>query len=485
LVLASRLRWAQYRLVVQKWDETIGVVAKKDLDSEQYNELEEVVLRSNALDQEILSMLQRWPPVFHLGMLPSCSCSTLRVDDHAKLVVQAHKEAADGQLKVFQAEMEHDWAQISSIRLGSVQLQDLLAWLALEHRRKQAELGEALVQRRMSMHHAVAEISAWSQLPGQVSLVLKGFPDVVGTRRMVMVLDFNTPHSRNKMHLQHMIPALANLAKVVGGERCVLMTISPNCPKEDSQSTPDQDEQDIAAAFSKAGFSKQLRWRQVVTLHPSVANKTSELDWFIDGRLLSLVDIADNAILQNSELAKRRRVMGEVQLPLTKDLVSITSLNQDEDINVLALQPDVPFKCAQRGPAVFTEQLLSLLTKVPLGERDETVLLDVLPYVGDRQLGLHAFMQSKHADNQGIFRGIIVKFVSKGSETAHSKGADFTLRRLTNKLTKEWLDRTLVLYDTQTTGLGPATAVVVSPSDTARFSALRSLQRLTFKFALQ
>ena len=101
------------------------------------------------------------------------------------------------------------------------------------------------------------------------------------------------------------------------------------------------------------------------------------------------------------------------------------------------------------------------------------MVLDLMPHVGDRQLGLHTFIKSSNANNRGLFRGIIVKYAPGGAgQDYHSRAANFTQRRLSNRITKEWLDRNLVLYDTQTTSTGTTCEVAVSPMETARPQAL-------------
>jgi hypothetical protein len=87
-------------------------------------------------------------------------------------------------------------------------------------------------------------------------------------------------------------------------------------------------------------------------LHPSVANKTSEMDWWADGRVLCLDQVESNFFPSHSELARTRRVMQEPVLPLSKDLVSVTALDENIDINVYEGAPDLAAKCAQRGPTV-------------------------------------------------------------------------------------------------------------------------------------
>lgn len=339
-------------MVVQRWDETISSVATQDLAKEEHAQLEKAVLMDNILDQEILAMLQRWPSIFHMGMLPSCSSGQLSVDEAAKAVATAHKEAATSQLKVFEAELLADWATIARMHSGHAALRELLQWLTLEHRRGQAATAEALVARRLAKHHPMVEIASWQHLAGQLSLVLKSSETPAGVRRLVMVIDFNTPGSRDTLKQSAMISAMASAAKVVGAEHSLVLAIMPNTAKEGSTTTPEEDEYQLSLLFIKAGFKQQVRFVQVFKLHESVANKTSEMDWFTVGRLLALGDVGENELLRSSELARIRRVMAECTLPLVRDLVNITSLDENSDINISSLQADVAFKCAQRGPAV-------------------------------------------------------------------------------------------------------------------------------------
>jgi hypothetical protein len=144
-------------------------------------------------------------------------------------------------------------------------------------------------------------------------------------------------------------------------------------------------------------------------------------------------------------------------------------MDENTDINATNFHPDTPFQRAQRGPYVFELQLQTLLAKVPLEAKDETVVLDLMPHVGDCQLGLRAFIQSSNADNRGLFRGVIVKYAPGGADQDyHTRAADFSRRRLSNHIAKEWLDRNLVLYDAQQTGTGTMREVAMSPMDTAR-----------------
>jgi hypothetical protein len=325
--------WLQYRKVVQQWDLSMGKVAEADLSSEDYSLLEEAILRSRTMDMEVLSMLARRPSVFHIGMLPTCCTQDMLVDETAKAVQQAHSEATLGKLKVFEAELRSDWAMLAETHQGSLQLKELLKWLELEHRRTQTITAQALVNRYMGKIFPVFSLSAWKDMPGQLALMAKAWDaesPPKGPRRAVILVDFNTPHSRDSLRLPGLISALASTCKVLGPTQTIVMAWMPNVPREGSTKSAEQDEADIVAHCTREGFQTNHRVRMFFHLHPNIANKTSEFEWWADGRLMTLG--GDNFWLQNSELARIRRVLSEPVLPHTKDLVNITSLSANEDI---------------------------------------------------------------------------------------------------------------------------------------------------------
>jgi hypothetical protein len=454
-------------MIVQRWDETISVVAKQDLPPDDYKQLEEAVLKGSMLDQEILRVLKRMPSIFHLGMMPTCSSGQFNANQAAKARMSAHKEALGSQLKNFKADLQADWAIIRDFSIGSASLRDLLQWLSLEQRRQQEGLAACLVNRHMAKYHPLVEISNWQQLSGQISLVLKASQPVPpgATRRLVLVIDFNTPGSRDALKVSAMISAMASTAKVVGSERSIVLAILPNVPKEDSKTSVEDDEHALTTAFTKAGFKQQLRFVQPLRLHDSVANKTTGLDWFLCGKLLALDDSADskNEWLANSQLARTRLVLQPCTLPLVRDLVSLTALDENTDINTTRFFADIAAKTAQRGPKVFGTLLHALLAKVPVSPKDELVVVDLLPYVGDRQLALHSFIKTSMTEGKGTCRSCFVKL---STTEQHAKAAAFTERRLRNRITRDWLEKNLVLHDVTTDGT--ATDIAVAPVDTAR-----------------
>jgi len=98
--------WIDYRRIIQAWDETIEKVAAADLPKNDQTLLQDAVLKGNAIDTEILSMLDRRPRMFHLGMLPSCRSDV--TGTQAAEMAQAHNEASAARLKLFELELKAD-----------------------------------------------------------------------------------------------------------------------------------------------------------------------------------------------------------------------------------------------------------------------------------------------------------------------------------------------------------------------------------------
>ena len=435
------------------------------MSKDDYDLLEKAILSGSSMDAEVLSVLQRRPRVFHLGMLPTCQPEQTS-DLAAAEINKAHSEASAARFKLFEAELKADWQLLEETECAKKELKELLQWLELEHRRNQAQLGATLVRRRLDKTHPILSIDSWDTLPAQLALLCRAWDGDLqdGTRRTILWVDFNTPHSRDTLKMPGLIQCLANACKMLGPESTVVYAWMPNYSREDSPKGPDEDEVDITNFLKRAGFGLQKRVRMLLSLHTSVANKTSGLDWFADGRLAVLGSSADteNVWILSSELSRTRTVAERPQLPLSRDLVCLSSLDADEDINQEARAPDLTAKCAQRGPNVAQAQLEALLAKMPLKPKDETVIVDLLPYVGDRAIGSFQYARSPNAENLGRVRHVIVKMAPKGKE---DRGAVFTERRLTNLHTKEWLSRTLVLHDVLRDSRGES-EVPVHPCDT-------------------
>ena len=140
----------------------------------------------------------------------------------------------------------------------------------------------------------------------------------------------------------------------------------------------------------------------------------------------------------------------------------LSSMDPDAEINQESRAPDMALKCAQRGPAVAEVQLKSLLAKTAWTKADELVIIDLLPYVGDRVLGSYSFAKTPEAENIGRIRHVIVTVQPKGKK---DKAAAFSAKRLSNLMNREWLNRTIVLKDTTKDALGNLKETTVYPSD--------------------
>jgi hypothetical protein len=425
-------------------------VTKKDLLASDFQSLEGAILRSRAMDAEVKAMLSQRPALFHIGLLPSCKA--------------AHQEyclAACHSLKIFEADLRADWDTVDSFRKGHHQLIDLLRWLELEQRRGQAATAERLVSNFMERHFPVCHIEGWQDILGQLATMARAWGPIDGQRRMIVLIDFNTPCSRDR--LPGLVSALRSLVSGFGESETVVLAWMPSAPKEGATTSPEEEEAEIAAHFKDEGFHSQTRVRMFFSMHPSVTNKMSEMDWWGEGRILSTGE--GNFWVANSELARTMCVGEKPRLPLVKDMVSMTSQDPNEDINKhwWCAPQDMATKYAQRGPGVSQVQLAALLNKVPLQPNDETIIIDPYPYVGDRALATYHLMRSTAMENRGRLRHVVVKPMGVGG--ACSKPAVFTQQRLRSQATRDWFSRTLVLHEMQQNSLGDLVNVAVCPSE--------------------
>ena len=465
-------QWLIYRKVIQAWTESIANVAAKDLQPAEVEALESAVLRSNRMDAEICSMLARRPRTFHLNMLPTCQ-SEAKADEVAQEVAKAHTEASHAKLAVFQAELRADWILIDEMRTAKDQLKELLVWMELEHKRKQLDLAAKYVQIRMDQTHPRCTADKWDTVPSQLSLLARLWDHELqakgGQRYTIIWVDFNTPFSRDALKLPAIMSCVANTVKIMDPRFTIAFLWMPNCAREgNATNTAEDDERDICALLTKVGFANTRRTRMLLNLHPSVAKKTSELEWFMDGRLAAMDTAKDrddgigNWWLAHSDLARTRIVPDAPVLPLSKDLIPLTSMHENEDINQEARAPDLQAKCAQRGPHVAETQLLALLAKAPLTAKDEVVVVDLLPYVGDRAMAAHSIVKTATTEVRAKLRHVIVGVTSETK--AGRKCAEFAAARVSNTMTNEWFAKQLVLHDKVQSATG-ITDVPVHPCD--------------------
>jgi hypothetical protein len=98
-----------------------------------------------------------------------------------------------------------------------------------------------------------------------------------------------------------------------------------------------------------------------------------------------------------------------------------------------------------------------------LQPKDETWIIDPLPYVGDRALGTFQFIKSGAAENKGTFSHLVAKLQGAGNAAVYLKATTFTEQRVRTRLTKEWLARTLVLHEDQVSSTGAHAEVPLYP----------------------
>jgi hypothetical protein len=335
-------------------------------------------------------------------MLPTCQ-SEAKADEVAQEVAKAHTEASHAKLAVFQAELRDDWILNDEMRTAKDQLKELLVWMELEHKRKQLDLAAKYVQIRMDQTFPRCASDKWDTVPSQPSLLARLWDHELqakgGQRYTIIWVDFNTPFSRDALKLPAIMSCVANAVKIMD-PRFTIASMPNRAREGNATNTAEDDERDICALLTKVGFANTRRTRMLLNLHPSVAKKTSELEWFMDGRLAAMDTAKDrddgigNWRLAHSDLARTRIVPDAPVLPLSKDLIPLTSMHENEDINQEARVPDLQAKCAQRGPHVAETQLLALLAKTPLTAKDGVVVVDLLPYVGDRAMAARSIVKT-------------------------------------------------------------------------------------------
>ena len=443
--------WLTARVVVQMWDLTICDVAQKDLGKSDFELFKKLVMETDQLDQELCTIRSRWSKWFHMGLLPQLLSDELPSADktiNALSVMQVEAELSS--LKVFQFQLEADWALIEKTEKGKQALHELQLWRANDHRRRQAKIGDDLVTAWNNCHFPVCEVPSWDRVPSQVSLICRGFPSVAGYVRTVIILDFNAPGSRDTLRLSTMIEAAASCCKIMGPKDSVVLAWMPNCSKEGSMTTPFEDEVNIVNILRTRGFVNQERIRMLLDMPPSLANKVSAMDWFADGRLCWLQSNEENFWAGNSELARTKIVREIPVLPEPSDLLEVTSLDADEDLNTATRYMDVPEKCAQRGVKVSEVQMRALLTKTKrqtqckwLGKDDRLVVLDFYAHVGDRAMATYEVQHSSDG-SLGQMHHILVGV----GTSQHCKFMKYTAQRIAHQAASDWLDGKLKLYAT-------------------------------------
>lgn len=441
------------RKIVQLWSQAIEPMARLDMTKEDFDEFERLVMSTDQLDREILSIVDRAPKYFHMGLLP-CVAGLDDVDPDTSVsrVSAAQAKAEAAQYEVFEAELLDDWNLITLAAHGQQSLKELVAWLDNKHRRQQSLLGVELVGAHCKTFFPLCEMPSWDKVSGQVSLLIKSWDKAHGDTRAVLVMDFNVPGARDSLKLHSMLHCAASVAQNIGPASTVLVVWMPSISKDGGSTTAFDDEVIISHALTKAGFKQQDRIMMMLAMSPSQHKMVSSMDWFLNGRLCyfenDTISSKDNFWQQNSELARTRTVRQVAMLPEPSALIETASLGADEDLNNHTRYLEVSEKCAQRGVEVSLVQLKALLQQTDLqraGSKwlqraDKTIVVDFQPHVGDRALASHEFAKTS-GGSHGALHHIIVA-VGKG---VHHKHACYAAERVACVAAGEWLGETLTM----------------------------------------
>ena len=248
---------------------------------------------------------------------------------------------------------------------------------------EQAKVAEALVATFVEHFVLQCEVASWEELPGKYSCRAQSSPPLgkgpglaTGGRRLVVMMDFNTPNSRDNIALKKLVPAIANLIRTQGAANCVVVALMATRAKEEAD---DEDPMEDKAAFAKAmrqvGFGVQQRFRQQLMPPAEEKQSCAQYDYWQDGRLMylakslaeaagkttpatdkesersgapGLVSLAatGNFWLQFSELARTTRVQGVYSTPSNAELLRVMDATEELTDNWRA---DAKVRAAQRG----------------------------------------------------------------------------------------------------------------------------------------
>ncbi len=115
----SQAEWATFRLIVQFWFRVMQKCCQKDMDTVSYQEHLETVLLGDALDSELMAMINRNISCFHIGMLTS---SAAKLSEEATYNSGAMQktilDAALAKLEMFRALLKADWANVKQLLMG-------------------------------------------------------------------------------------------------------------------------------------------------------------------------------------------------------------------------------------------------------------------------------------------------------------------------------------------------------------------------------
>ena len=301
--------------------------------------------------------------------------------------------------------------------------------------------------------------------------------------RLVAMLDFNAPNARDTLKLQQMASTVSTIFKNFGPDNCILVAWMATQPKEDSEQDPIEDEILIMQALKKAGFGAQQRCRMLLQQPASIESTVHLADWWLDSRLCYLTpnDLTaqgrtagcqGNFWRMGSEWSRTTHISHRPMLPLPQAMLRVTPATAEEQAGNPEFRLDSSAKAAQRGPHVYHTAMQGLFAKAPVSAAgglvkswlqpgDETFILDMTPWVGDRAVASLEFMKPEAAAQQGTVR----HFVVDPGYKRMGMGATFTLERVAGDVASQWINRTRILYNKVVDGLNNTTYIPKQPAD--------------------
>ena len=75
-------QWINARQIIQHWDLTVKMCCREDLKHEEFEELEKATLYGDAMDAQILGIIERFPNQKHsrIGMIPNMHTNFANAD---------------------------------------------------------------------------------------------------------------------------------------------------------------------------------------------------------------------------------------------------------------------------------------------------------------------------------------------------------------------------------------------------------------------
>ncbi len=145
--------------------------------------------------------------------------------------------------------------------------------------------------------------------------------------------------------------------------------------------------------------------------------------------------------MNNSRLAKTCRYMKEMTLPPSAQLLQVTSLRAEDDLNTEPVSKDAWFRAAQKGIGVAKDHFAGLIEGMPMQPDTVFLVVDQTPHAGDRALGLRQWVKEQTKCNTVHYLGVGIKNSPSGKACAFAKA------RLAKALAEEWTAGTLALTE--------------------------------------